>query len=378
MRVDGDALPALDRFALAVAHLPDAADGGRAGGAWFDVTAIADGHLAIIVGDVGAAPTSVAGQLCRVVAGLGSERRSPAVALQALDGAARGIPDSFGSTALSMTLDPAGVLRWSVAGHPPPLTVGPGGARQLPGGQGEPLGRPSRPRFTQGEEALAVGTTVVLGIDGSDMLLHSAIVDGPDPFATALEQHHGLAPDAMAAALVAQASGGSLAWPGRTVLLARLMPPPLEQRLPADPRRLSAMRRRVASWSALAALSEDTTADLQLLLSEAASNAVEHAYRETEAGEFVYSVRRRADARIRVVVQDFGRWQPLPDDPGYRGRGLAVIHNLADEVTLDVSDHGTRIAFTMPGHIPPLGKSPLTGATHGWTPASEPGEGSSR
>src|SRR3954471_24999270 len=163
----GDALPALDRFALAVAHLPGAPAGDRAGGGWYDVTAIGDGHLAIVVGDVGAAPTSVAGQLCRIVAGLGSERRSPAAALQTLDGAARGIPGSSGSTALCLTLDPAGVLRWSVAGHPPPLTVRPDGARQLPGGRGEPLGRPSRPRFTQAEEALAAGTAVVLGIDGS-------------------------------------------------------------------------------------------------------------------------------------------------------------------------------------------------------------------
>jgi len=90
-----EALPALDRFALAVAHLPGAADVDPAGGGWYDVTATADGHLAIVVGDVGAAPTSVASQLCRVVAGLGSERRSPAVALEALDGAARGIPGSL-------------------------------------------------------------------------------------------------------------------------------------------------------------------------------------------------------------------------------------------------------------------------------------------
>jgi hypothetical protein len=291
----GDALPALDRFALAVAQLPGAADPGRSVGVWYDVTGIADGHLAIVVGDVGGAPTSVAGQLCRVVVGFGSERRALPPRWRPST-VPRGIPGSSGSTALCLALDPAGVLRWSVAGHPPPLTVGPDGARQLTGGQGEPLGRPSRPPFTQGEEALAAGTTVVLGIDGLDVLSRTAIVDGPGPFATALEQHHGLAPDAMAAALVEQASGGSPVWPGRTVLLARLMPPPLEQRLPADPRRLSAVRRRVAGWSALAALSEDTTADLQLLLSEAASNAVEHSYRETEAGEFVYSVRRRADA----------------------------------------------------------------------------------
>jgi anti-sigma regulatory factor (Ser/Thr protein kinase) len=146
------------------------------------------------------------------------------------------------------------------------------------------------------------------------------------------------------------------------------MPAPLEQRLPADPRRLSAVRRTVAAWSAQAALSEDATADLQLLLSEAITNAVEHAYRDAEAGEVVYSVRRRRDAGVRVVVQDFGRWRPPPDDPGYRGRGLAVIHNLAEEMSLDFSDHGTRIAFTVPSDPPPLGERPLNGTTQGWTP----------
>src|SRR6185437_254122 len=136
------------------------------------------------------------------------------------------------------------------------------------------------------------------------------------------------------------------AGPDGLLVLARLMPAPLGQRLPADPRRLTAVRRAVAAWGAQAALSDDTTADLQLLLSEAATNAVEHAYRDTGSGEFVYSVHRRPDAGIRVTVQDFGRWQPPPDDPGYRGRGLAVIHNLADEVRLDLTDDGTRIAFT--------------------------------
>jgi anti-sigma regulatory factor (Ser/Thr protein kinase) len=194
-----------------------------------------------------------------------------------------------------------------------------------------------------------------------------AAVDGPDLFAAAVAPHHALAPDALAAALTAHAAGvpGSR---GHTLVLARLMPAPLGQRLPADPRRLAAVRRSVAAWSAQAALSADTAADLQLLLSEAATNAVEHAYRDTGAGDFVYSVRRRPDAGIRVTVEDFGRWRPPPDDPGYRGRGLAVIHNLAHDVSLDFSDHGTRVAFTMPGDAAVFDEQPFAGVTQGWTP----------
>jgi anti-sigma regulatory factor (Ser/Thr protein kinase) len=259
-----------------------------------------------------------------------------------------------------VTLDPSGVVRWSRAGHASPTAVGPDGARPLQGVPGHALGRPDRPSFAQHEELLAAGSTLVVGTTGP-------VLDGPDPLATAAAQHHGLPPEAMAAALADPAGGAVPAGPARTVLLARLMPAPFGQRLPAEPRLLAAMRRTVAVWGAQAALSEDTTADLQLLLSEAATNAVEHAYRDTGAGEFVYSIRRRPDAGIRVTVEDFGRWQPPPDDPGYRGRGLAVIHNLASEVSLDFSARGTRIAFTVPGHAVPA--VPPMGVTQGWTPA---------
>jgi hypothetical protein len=55
-----------------------------------------------------------------------------------------------------------------------------------------------------------------------------------------------------------------------------------------------------------------------------------------------------------------------------------VIHNLANEVSLDFSDRGTRIAFTVPGHVPPLDDHPLTGVTQGWTPPSGHGVEESR
>jgi hypothetical protein len=45
-----------------------------------------------------------------------------------------------------------------------------------------------------------------------------------------------------------------------------------------------------------------------------------------------------------------------------------VIHNLAQEVTLDHAEHGTRIAFTVPGEAAPLGERPLTGVSQGWKP----------
>jgi anti-sigma regulatory factor (Ser/Thr protein kinase) len=86
----------------------------------------------------------------------------------------------------------------------------------------------------------------------------------------------------------------------------------LEQRWRADPRVLPAVRRAVREWGALAGLAEETVEDLQLLVSEAASNSVEHAYRDIEPGEFELSVGLGPEGGVRVVVRDSGRWRPPP------------------------------------------------------------------
>jgi hypothetical protein len=88
----GDALPVLDRIALAVAHLPAGVNGSRAGGAWYDVTAADDGHVVMVMGDAAAAPDGVPERLGRAVGGGGPGRRSPAATLEELDRAAREIP----------------------------------------------------------------------------------------------------------------------------------------------------------------------------------------------------------------------------------------------------------------------------------------------
>jgi hypothetical protein len=293
----GETLPVLDGLAFAAAHLP-----GPLGGTWYDIAPTDDGQVAVVVGNIGEASRDVAAQLCRAVAALGPERGSPSGTLAGLHSAARGIAGCAGSTALCVTLDPAGVLRWSGAGHSAPLVVGADGVRHLYGGQSGALARDDRASFPEAEETLLPGTTVVLGTDAA------GLVGGTDPVTAALAQHHGLAPDALAAlALVtAQEDGAPPSGTGRTLVLIRLMPSPLEQRLP---------------------------------------------YRTSAGGS------RRRTTR------------------GTAGRGLAVIHNLADEVDLEHSDRGTRIAFTVPGDAAPLEERPLTGVTQGWRPA---GDGAAR
>jgi anti-sigma regulatory factor (Ser/Thr protein kinase) len=347
-------LPRCGRVALAALSPPGTDETSRP--FWTEVIPLGDDRVGLVVADTGHHPVPVA-QLRRLVAEALDRERSPVRALEALDRCVAGQPGPpvDGAAQCAVLDGPAGTLLWSGAGPRAPLVVGPAGGRLLTGGDGPAVGRADQ-RFRQAEETLEAGTTVVLGFPGAG-----------DDLAASAARHHDLAPDDLAAALLAGTGAGA----APVLLLARLIPAPLAERLPADPRRLPAVRRRLGAWSAQAALSDDTTADLQLMLSEAATNSVEHAYRDGPPGEFVYSVRRRDDGAIRVEVQDFGRWRPPPADPGYRGRGLAVIHNLAGEVTLEVGESGTRVAFTVPGDPPPLAqRSAAPGVAQWWTAGS--------
>jgi anti-anti-sigma factor len=133
------------------------------------------------------------------------------------------------------------------------------------------------------------------------------------------------------------------------------MPAPLRQRLPARPEQLAVMRRAVRRWAASAALSVDASDDLLLALGEAAANAVEHAYRDGAEGDWCYEVARCGDGSTAVVVQDRGTWRPPPADPGHRGRGVALVRQLAEDVVLDHAGPGTTVRFRLPGTRRPGG-----------------------
>jgi anti-anti-sigma factor len=137
------------------------------------------------------------------------------------------------------------------------------------------------------------------------------------------------------------------------LIAARLMPSPLAGRLPADPALLAPVRRAVLAWSDAAALPDDTVDDLQLAVGEALANAVEHAYRDQPAGECAYSLTWSPDGSVDVQVQDFGIWRPIPADPGFRGRGLMLIAELAEDVTVEQSPGaGTTVRFRVPVPVP--------------------------
>jgi anti-anti-sigma factor len=79
---------------------------------------------------------------------------------------------------------------------------------------------------------------------------------------------------------------------------------------------------------------------------EACANAAEHAYRGTEPGPMSVVAVVDVDGVLTVTVRDQGTWRPPDRDPGDRGRGLLIMRQLLDGVTLQEGP-GTTVTMSM-------------------------------
>ncbi|WNV87159.1 SpoIIE family protein phosphatase [Umezawaea sp. Da 62-37] len=343
-------LPVLERLAAAARYLP-ASTHAQTGGDWYEVLHIKDSTIALSVGDVvGKGPTAAAvmGQLRSALASYLLDGHSPAGALERLDTFALRVNGAVGSTCACLTFDWSnGLLRWAVAGHPPPVLAGSGDARFLHDGGGPVLGVRRRATYREATAVLAPGASIVLYTDGLVERRDAPIDVGLDRLLDVVRAGGGSAPDVLARgvtdAMLAEGHDDDVA-----LLVLRYLPEPLLRLgVPAEPVQLGVMRRSVDAWAAEAGLGADALDDLQLALGEAAANAVDHAY-PYGRGDFDYEVARTAEGGIDVVVRDRGRWRPEPADNGSRGRGLRLIKALSERSNFDHGDGtGTTVRFRL-------------------------------
>jgi len=137
----------------------------------------------------------------------------------------------------------------------------------------------------------------------------------------------------------------------------------LDVHLPAEPR--SASRARRAVLEALSGIAVDKDA-VGVVVSEAVTNAVVHAYRDREQPGLVHVCASLDDDGIEVAVDDDGLgMRPRIDSPGV-GLGLPLMGDLADRVEVSSRGPGTRIAafFALMGAAGPHGR-PLARHTMG-------------
>ncbi len=350
---------------LTARYLP-AANGIQAGGDWYDVLRLDERRIAIVVGDAvgqGPAAATVMGQLRSALNAYLREGFSPGRALQSLARFAAHVPGARVSTAICTILDTdTGELVWARAGHPPPLLVDTGGARYLDGARGTVLGIPDTPPYLEGRTQLPPGASVLLYTDGLVERRGETIDDGLDRLAAIVTAYHHTAVEQLVEAAVHAAIDGAGPADDIALILVRFLPAPLHEQIPACPEHTAAVRRVVRAWARAIGLDEDFIGDLQLVVSEAVTNAVEHAYLGQSGGEVSYRLDYTAGT-VHAMVSDQGRWRPPPQDNGFRGRGLPMIRALTDDVSIDRSDSGTCVRFTM-------SPSPTSGARRLRNPSS--------
>ncbi len=178
------------------------------GGDWFDVVRLAEDAVALAVGDVvgkGLEAAAVMGQLRSALSAATHGADGPPEALDTLDRYAETVMGARGTTVVQVRLDRArDTVRFSRAGHPPPLLVtADGEATLLEEAGSPPLGADPDPRpRPKAEVAFPPGATLVLYTDGLIERRGRPIDDGIAVLAAAVRRHLALDVDGLADAVL--------------------------------------------------------------------------------------------------------------------------------------------------------------------------------
>jgi serine/threonine-protein kinase RsbW len=323
------------------------------GGDWYDVFLAEPGVLSFVVGDVvgrGLRAASAMGQLRSAVRAVAGPGVGPARLLSRLDRFVEQVEAAGMATLAYAELDLAtGVVRYSCAGHPPPLLLAADGALDLLWeGRSTPLGAFLHP--VERPEALlqlAPGDRLLLYTDGLIERRDRNLDDGLALLSAAAGATRSDPLDASVTTLTGVLLEDEQGRDDVCVLLLSWGGPDFDRALSADLGDLSATRHALQAWLGVQGADRATRDEVVLAASEAVANAAEHGggNHPDEQVTVAARVEQRADGADEVVVtvHDEGRWQKHTPSLE-RGRGLLIIRALMDDVLVDTSA-GTRVVL---------------------------------
>ncbi|WP_432145697.1 SpoIIE family protein phosphatase [Streptomyces sp. bgisy084] len=163
-------LPSLPGGVAVARYLP-ATMGLEVGGDWYDVIPLADGHVALVIGDVeghSAGAATIMGQMRTAIRAYAVEGHPPDVVIAHANRLLLGMETDLFATCCYVDLDMEEGIAWFVrAGHLPPLLRLPDGStEELSVEGGPPLGVAADGEFPLTEVGLAPGTVLALLTDG--------------------------------------------------------------------------------------------------------------------------------------------------------------------------------------------------------------------
>jgi serine/threonine-protein kinase RsbW len=121
---------------------------------------------------------------------------------------------------------------------------------------------------------------------------------------------------------------------------------PFEARIPGTPRAVGILRRKLAAMAKDCGMDAAAIADVRLAVTEAATNAVIHAYREAEGDLTVTAAVQ--DGKLAIVISDSGPGLVERHDSPGLGVGLSVIASVAERMRIVSNTGGTEIHMAFP------------------------------
>ena len=346
-----EALPQIPGLRFSAKYLP-AGTGIKIGGDWYDVLQLGDGRIALVIGDVvgrGVVAASVMAEIRTALRAYMLEGHELPKVMSLLDELLGSMGRSRSATAAIYALDmERGELSAVSAGHLPALLVEPGGSCRLVGeAQCPPLGIGPWHGYDAVETVpFPAGSALLLYTDGLierrgecidrgfERLMLAAGEATHEPGQTFADRVYArLARDTELADDVALLAVESVALGRR-----------LELTMDASPRVLASLRRTLGRWLIRHGVDDDVRFDVIVAASEAAGNAIEHAYGAQDAsfslcGEWL-------PEQITITVSDAGHWLPAARSRRERGRGMTIMRELMDTVTIAAAEPGTAVTMT--------------------------------
>ena len=197
----------------------------------------------------------------------------------------------------------------------------------------------------QASRVLPPGSTLMLYTDGLVERKHESIDIGiaraADVLLGTVKLPLGAVPETVVRAL-APASGYD---DDVAMVIYRHQPTRLRIESEAVAEQLVNVRHRLAAWLRAVDVPDALAADIVLIVNEACTNCVEHAYRGHRVGTMLLEA-TVADGEVRTRITDSGSWKTPAANPGNSGRGLVLMRALSTAMELDTSATGTTVDIT--------------------------------
>jgi serine phosphatase RsbU (regulator of sigma subunit)/anti-sigma regulatory factor (Ser/Thr protein kinase) len=354
-----DSLPDVPGVRLAARYVP-AAVGTEVGGDWYDVIHLPSGEVGLVMGDVVGHDLDAAasmGQLRNGLRACAAEGDDPGSVLERLNRLCMHQGLGGMATVMYAVLDPVTAdLRVASAGHYPPLLVNGLDSRYLETAPCPPIGALREVRYPTTEYHLAPGSVLVLYTDGLVERRDVAVDVGLEQLErTVAAAWKGDGLEILCDQVLSRMLGGRPADDDvalLTVSAQQVLGPHLDFMLPAQAEQLSTLRATLERWLTEAGATEREVYEITVAMSEAATNAIEHAYGPGRAD--IQVVADRDGAVVELGVRDWGQWRAARGRD--RGRGIYLMRELMDHVRVAHGDRGTqvvmrrRLGVPVPGH----------------------------